>query len=463
MRRRPERSRPSCWRGRTGLIRDLDRAGAGRPHLHRHRGSGEQQALAAPLLPVPLDAKSVTAYFRGPPRDVRHARFRHLTALAAIGWWADQINDQVLRSDVYLNVGVLADRYAADSGDAVFRQVARCARAQLIDARSRARAIRHGRPAGGQPGEALPGAIRRPTRSRTGRCCWRCGRSRSSRARAPRSRCSRRERRTFAGSTMRANQAERSSRLLAAVEPRPADARRHATGASARAAVADRSPASPRRRAPPGARCRCCTTARGRSTAPRTPRTCRRCCGPISHRPTLNDQQAAFESLLRLSMAAETKEQYDDMGRLASQAFAMLGRLRGLERYPMSFYRHALDELAGTRSQDLGTLARSDPAFGAKTLATYRSVRHRCSPGAEPVRGRRARAGLLPVQDRQQPARADRALPGDAALAGGDRRLDVPARAAALLRSADARDAVRRDRPRGASTRRRARRSSASS
>ena len=85
----------------------------------------------------------------------------------------------------------------------------------------------------------------------------------------------------------------------------------------------------------------------------------------------LNDQQAAFESLLRLSMAAETKEQYDDMGRLAGQAFGMLGRMRGLERYPMPFYRHALDELAATRSEDLGTLARNDPAFGAKTLATY--------------------------------------------------------------------------------------------
>ena len=94
----------------------------------------EQQTLAAPLLPVPLDAKSVTAYFRGPPRDERHGRFRHLTALAAIGWWADQVNDQALRNDVYLNIGVLADHYAADSGDAVFRQAARCARAHLIDA-----------------------------------------------------------------------------------------------------------------------------------------------------------------------------------------------------------------------------------------------------------------------------------------------------------------------------------------
>src|SRR4029453_14189593 len=44
----------------------------------------------------------------------------------------------------------------------------------------------------------------------------------------------------------------------------------------------------------------------------------------------LNDQQAAFESLLRLSMASETQEQFDDMGRLAGKAFALLGRLWGL-------------------------------------------------------------------------------------------------------------------------------------
>jgi hypothetical protein len=49
----------------------------------------------------------------------------------------------------------------------------------------------------------------------------------------------------------------------------------------------------------------------------------------------------------------------------------MLGRMRGLERFPMPFYRHALAELAATRSRDLGTLAQTDAAFGARTLATY--------------------------------------------------------------------------------------------
>ena len=73
-------------------------------------------------------------------------------------------------------------------------------------------------------------------------------------------------------------------------------------------------------------------------------------------------------------MAAETKEQYEDMGRLAADAFAMLGRLSGLERYPMPFYRHALEELAATRGKDFGTLARADPAWGARTLATYQGL-----------------------------------------------------------------------------------------
>jgi hypothetical protein len=95
----------------------------------------ERQSLAAPLLPQPVAASTLSAYLRGKPRDDRQARFRHLTMLAAIGWWADLVNDQTLRSDAYLTVGVLADRYAAAApADRAFRQVARCARTHLISA-----------------------------------------------------------------------------------------------------------------------------------------------------------------------------------------------------------------------------------------------------------------------------------------------------------------------------------------
>jgi hypothetical protein len=177
--------------------------------------AAEQQALAAPVLPVPLDARSVSAYFRGAPRDERHARFRHLTALAAIGWWADQVNDQALRSAIYLNIGVLADRYAADTGDAAFLQAARCARAHPIDANleleryatvdrladNLAKLYPAQPPASSIEDWPLLLALRAVSIERRSRTAIALLATRAT---------------TIAGSTMRANQGERSSRLLAA-------------------------------------------------------------------------------------------------------------------------------------------------------------------------------------------------------------------------------------------------------
>ena len=53
--------------------------------------------------------------------------------LAAIGWWADLINDQVLRSDVYVRRRACRPLLLR-LGRVLFRQVARCARAHLISA-----------------------------------------------------------------------------------------------------------------------------------------------------------------------------------------------------------------------------------------------------------------------------------------------------------------------------------------
>jgi len=69
----------------------------------------ERLSLDAPWIASPANAASVTSYFKGPPRDVNHAKFRYLTMPAAIGWWADMINDQALPSDVYLPNGAIAD------------------------------------------------------------------------------------------------------------------------------------------------------------------------------------------------------------------------------------------------------------------------------------------------------------------------------------------------------------------
>ena len=86
---------------------------------------------------------------------------------------------------------------------------------------------------------------------------------------------------------------------------------------------------------------------------------------------SLSDHQAVFDSLLRLSDVAEANQQFDDMARLQQVAARELAQQRGLERYPMPFYRHALEQLALERDADIGTLARRDPAFASRTLATY--------------------------------------------------------------------------------------------
>jgi CHAT domain-containing protein len=94
----------------------------------------ERLALDAPWLPTPLDAKGVAAYFRGAPASPRHEKFRHLTLLAAVAWWADLVNDQSLRRDVDVAIALAADREAAAGGGLLFRQIGRCARTHLVSA-----------------------------------------------------------------------------------------------------------------------------------------------------------------------------------------------------------------------------------------------------------------------------------------------------------------------------------------
>ncbi len=353
----------------------------------------------------------------------------------------------MLRNDVYLNVGVLADRYAAESGDAAFRQVARCARAHLIDANLELERIRLGRPARRQPGEALPGR----SAGQRNRGLAAAPGAAVGLAIEPRSRIA------IALLGTRAIELSQPRRLRPTRAndradcwprpPRPAGAwRRDQRRSSSRCRpmiVTGKPPAAERRLA---LRCRSCTTAARAQNGAADAANLQALLRPDQPPATLNDQQAAFESLLRLSMAAETKEQYDDMGRLASRrrsrcSAACAGSngtpCRSIVTRSMSSRR--------TRSQDLGTLARSDPAFGARTLATYTGLYETLLKQAQnQFVGDCPRAGVLPVQDRQQPARSDRALPGHAALAGGDCRLDLPARAAAFLRTTDACDTLRR-------------------
>ncbi|MEZ5563253.1 MAG: CHAT domain-containing protein [Gammaproteobacteria bacterium] len=89
--------------------------------------------LKAPFIPDVRNPRAVQNYFQGPAPDLRQARFRHLTMLAATAWWADLVNDQRLRGDAYLAVQQLAARYATENAkDRLFRQIARCAQVQVM-------------------------------------------------------------------------------------------------------------------------------------------------------------------------------------------------------------------------------------------------------------------------------------------------------------------------------------------
>lgn len=89
--------------------------------------------LKAPFIPDVRNPRAVQNYFQGPAPDLRQARFRHLTMLAATAWWADLVNDQRLRGDAYLAVQQLAARYATENTkDRLFRQIARCAQVQVM-------------------------------------------------------------------------------------------------------------------------------------------------------------------------------------------------------------------------------------------------------------------------------------------------------------------------------------------
>jgi CHAT domain-containing protein len=329
----------------------------------------ERLALDAPWLPTPIDAKNVTAYFRGKPRDSRQAQFRHLTMLAAVGWWADLINDQALRGEVYSTIGALADRYATDVDSPLFLQIARCARARLISVQLELdQPLVADRIAGellslyaidapAQPVEDWPllialREIRLDSRARSGIAQL------DTRAAI------------YAGSATRANQPERASRLLVAVSQGTlalGDATKARQLALQSMTVTGKPPA-------PAAAWRAMPTIYdaslqlGGATDAAELRALLQTARPPE---ALRDPQAAFESLLRLSQAAEAKQQFDDMSQLQQEALRTLASLRGLERYSMPFYRHALEELAGTRDTDIGTVAKADQAFANRALATY--------------------------------------------------------------------------------------------
>lgn len=331
----------------------------------------ERQSLDAPLMPRPVAAQSLQAYLRGKPRSARHARVRHLTTLSAVAWWADLVNDQVLRSDVLLTIGTLADRYAAENpNDVAFRQAARCARAQLIGA-----SVELGRV---QDAERLAGNLVRlypqqppaqPVED------WPLLLATRELRLEPRARDGIAQLATlavrYAAPSQQAGQALRANRLLIAAAEGLVALGKHReandVGTKALTAFGKQMPVEAGWRVMPPL---FDTTEVLRSPADAAA-IAYLLGADMKPPPDLRDNRAAFEALMRLSRAADIRDQYEAAISLKSQALTRLANLRSMETYSVQFYRHALAEVAAQRDPNLEFLARRDPSFGSKTAAAY--------------------------------------------------------------------------------------------
>lgn len=329
----------------------------------------ERAALAAPWLPIPLNRATVERYFRGPPSAEVQARFRHLTMLAAVGWWADVVNDQRLRREAYVGIAGLADNYAAADGTPLFHQVARCARAQLVGA-----SVELDEPATAEQLAAALAAAYPKEPPAQSVADWPLLTGLHELSIEPRARngiaaLSARTT-TYAGSFMRGGPPERASRLLAATARGlltlgEAGKARELALQSLTVTGKPPAPAAAWRGLP------VIYDATAQLDGSAAAAGLRPLLRPDTPPATLQDRPAAFESLLRLSVAAEAQQQYEDMARLRQAAVRELTRQDDPATLSMPFYRQALRDLAGTRDTAIGEMAQHDAAFAARTLATY--------------------------------------------------------------------------------------------
>jgi CHAT domain-containing protein len=330
---------------------------------------GESAQLSAPALDGTAGADAARRYFSAAPRDVRHARFRHLALLSSVAWWADLVNDQAVRGEALATIGVLADRYAGETDDLLFAQISRCTRAQLLssvmelgrvaDLSALASTLAGQMPATLPPQSAedwpLMLALRElklEPQAREGLVALSGVATR------------------YAASAAKTNQPLRASRLYAAAAEATlalGDAKQAQQLALQSMLLTGKPPAATAAWQAMPTLYDSALALHGAADAALL----ERLLVPDQPPATLGDRRVAFESLHRLAGAAETTGQYAVMSRRAADAFKLLSNLRGADVYSVPFYRHALLELAQERDTDLGTLAQQDAAFGARTLATY--------------------------------------------------------------------------------------------
>ena len=327
----------------------------------------ERNELARQGVPALGDKDAVTRYFRSEPRDLRAARLRYLTTLAAIAWWADQINDQSLRTELYSAIGAFADRYVAESGDALFRHIARCARSQALSAM-----IELDQP---QVADRLAGALvgllstEPPSASVEDWPLILALREASldRRTRAGIAQLATRAA-AYAGELASTGRAERASRLLAALAQgalalgQPDNAQKLAAQSMAITGRPPNADAVWRAFAPLFDASVALSgeddAARLTALLPSAP-------------PGGPDKYTTFESLVRLAWIAEFGNKHHEATKHALAALAVLSDHSGRQGFSMPFFRHALKELVPRRDAHIPALARRDAAFAARTLASY--------------------------------------------------------------------------------------------
>ncbi len=332
----------------------------------------ERESLAAPVVRSPRDIKYITNFFRAPSSDARHLKFRHLTLLASIAWWADEINDQRLRGDTYAAMFALAHHYARDTGDAAFRQIAACAYARMIDV-----AVELGLPAAADrlASELVNLYTDRPATQSVED--WPLILGLRAIALEPQARTGIALITTRivndAGAALRTNQQDRATLLLSEAARgmlalgEQANARKLALQALT---TSGRTPTQEAAWRTIAVLSRTTPDRNMASDAVKLKSLIQSKTPP----DTLNDIHVEFEALLALARLAEAQQQYQEGTQYETHASSVMHDQSRFERLSMPMYRNAFEMRARMRSEDLGTLARHDPAWGAQTAATYSTL-----------------------------------------------------------------------------------------
>jgi CHAT domain-containing protein len=325
----------------------------------------ERTALAAPAIGETRDAAVLRRFFQAPPRDARHARYRHLATLSTVAWWAGRINDQELRGDALANIlGLAQQAAAADPAPLLFRQIQQCALAQIVIVTlEQERFAAADKLAAALAATSRTAAVEDWPLLLALREARLIPEARTITARLATALV------TTAGAAVAAGDSARASRLYAAIsqaldavgEPRARDVALQSLVLSGR----------PPKPAAAWSVFPVLFDAQRRTTSMREAMGLAQLVTPMTPPATLADQRAIFATMHRLAMIADAREEFEPGGQHRLAAFRALNSVGALDPPSLLFLRSGLAELLGPRDTIMRTVARARPAWGRETLADY--------------------------------------------------------------------------------------------